>query len=63
MPQEALKNAVYDDYDRLIQLCDCLAGTERVLDMEHCIVFKNLKNISKIYLSKIHRNVCHIPLK
>ena len=32
--EEALKNAVYDDYDRLIQLCDCLAGTERVLDME-----------------------------
>lgn len=24
----------YDDYDRLIQLCDCLAGTEGVVDME-----------------------------
>lgn len=24
----------YDDYDRLIQLCDCLAGSDGVMDME-----------------------------
>lgn len=29
-----LNNVEYDDYDRLIQLCDCLAGSECVLDME-----------------------------
>jgi hypothetical protein len=29
-----LSSLVYDDYDRLIQLCDCLAGTESVVDME-----------------------------
>ena len=32
--ENALKNVVYDDYDYLIQLCDCLAGTERALDLE-----------------------------
>lgn len=35
--QEELRNLLkgleYDDYDRLIQVCDCLAGTE-VMDME-----------------------------
>ena len=30
MPEEA----EYDDYDRLIQLCDALAGSEGILDME-----------------------------
>ena len=30
----ALGNVVMDDYDRLIQLCDALAGSEGVLDME-----------------------------
>lgn len=30
----ALRNIVYDDYDKLIQLCDCLAGSEGVMDME-----------------------------
>ena len=41
LPQEQIveiRNALavmaYDDYDRLIQLCDCLAGTEGVVDME-----------------------------
>ncbi|MBD5456634.1 MAG: HD domain-containing protein [Lachnospiraceae bacterium] len=34
MIQDALKAVTFDDYDRLIQLCDALAGTERVLDME-----------------------------
>ena len=29
-----LSEMVYDDYDRLIQLCDCLAGSEDVMDME-----------------------------
>ncbi len=28
-----LDGYVYDDYDRLIQLCDCLAGAEGVMDM------------------------------
>ena len=32
--QEKLACAVYDDYDRLIQLCDALAGAEGVLDIE-----------------------------
>lgn len=30
----ALAGCVYDDYDRLIQLCDSLAGSEGVLDIE-----------------------------
>ena len=29
----ALAAITYDDYDRLIQLCDCLAGSEGVVDM------------------------------
>jgi len=29
-----LSETVFDDYDRLIQLCDCLAGSEGVMDME-----------------------------
>lgn len=32
--EEALAAAEYDDYDRLIQLCDSLAGSEGVLDIE-----------------------------
>ena len=32
--QERLDQLVYDDYDRLIQLCDCLAGNGIVVDME-----------------------------
>lgn len=32
--ETALRGCVYDDYDRLIQLCDALAGTEGVMDME-----------------------------
>ncbi len=32
--QEALKPAAIDDYDRLIQLCDSLAGAEGVLAIE-----------------------------
>lgn len=31
---EALRNSHYDDYDRLIQLCDALAGADGVMDME-----------------------------
>ena len=31
---QLLSSMVYDDYDRLIQLCDCLAGSEGVMDME-----------------------------
>lgn len=34
MIQNALKTVVMDDYDRLIQLCDSLAGAEGVLDIE-----------------------------
>ena len=30
---EALAACEYTDYDRLIQLCDCLAGTSGVMDM------------------------------
>lgn len=32
--RQLLSQMVYDDYDRLIQLCDCLAGTDGVVDME-----------------------------
>lgn len=32
--ESTLKETEYDDYDRLIQLCDCLAGAEGVLEME-----------------------------
>lgn len=34
MIQDALKAVAMDEYDRLIQLCDSLAGAECVLDME-----------------------------
>ncbi len=34
MIQDALKAVSMDEYDRLIQLCDSLAGAEGVLDME-----------------------------
>lgn len=34
MIQEALKEVLPDDYDRLIQLCDSMAGAEGVLDIE-----------------------------
>ncbi len=32
--QNELQKIVYDDYDRLIQLCDSLAGVEGVMDIE-----------------------------
>ena len=32
--EEALQQCVYDDYDRLIQLCDSMAGAEGIVDME-----------------------------
>lgn len=32
--QDGLKVVQIDEYDRLIRLCDCLAGAEGVLDME-----------------------------
>ena len=32
--EDALRSVVYDDYDRLIQLCDSLAGAEGVMDIE-----------------------------
>lgn len=34
MITEELVKTVYDDYDRLIQLCDALAGADGVLDIE-----------------------------
>ena len=32
--QEKMKMTTYDDYDRLIQLCDSVAGSEGVMDIE-----------------------------
>ena len=32
--RQLLVQMEFDDYDRLIQLCDCLAGSEGVVDME-----------------------------
>ena len=32
--RQMLAQMEYDDYDRLIQLCDCLAGAEGIVDME-----------------------------
>ncbi len=32
--ENALAEIVYDDYDRLIQLCDCLAGPGVIMDLE-----------------------------
>lgn len=32
--EDALARTVYDDYDRLIQLCDSIAGAEGVMEME-----------------------------
>lgn len=40
----ALGNVVMDDYDRLIQLCDALAGNEGVLDME-----ERMEDVKKRY--------------
>lgn len=34
MIQDALKASTMDEYDRLIQLCDSLAGAEGILDIE-----------------------------
>lgn len=34
MIRDALERVAMDDYDRLIQLCDSMAGAEGVLDME-----------------------------
>lgn len=34
MVEDALEEAVLDDYDRLIQLCDALAGAEGVMNIE-----------------------------
>jgi len=34
MIQTALQSVVFDEYDRLIQLCDALAGASSVLDIE-----------------------------
>lgn len=34
MIQKALKETVFDEYDQLIQLCDSLAGSEGVLNIE-----------------------------
>ena len=34
MIRKELSQTDYDEYDRLIQLCDCLAGAEGVLDIE-----------------------------
>ena len=34
MIQDALRSAVMDDYDRLIQLCDSMAGAEGVMCIE-----------------------------
>ena len=32
---DEVAKTIYDEYDRLIQLCDCLAGAEGVLDIEN----------------------------
>lgn len=32
--EDAMKEIVYDDYDRLIQLCDSLSGTDGAVNME-----------------------------
>lgn len=40
----ALGTVVMDDYDRLIQLCDALAGSEGVLDME-----ERMEDVKKRY--------------
>ena len=34
MIKAALFHVIFDDYDRLIQLCDSLAGSEGGMDME-----------------------------
>lgn len=38
MIQDALKAVVMDEYDRLIQLCDSIAGAEGVLTMEERMI-------------------------
>ena len=42
--KQALSMAVYDDYDRLIQLCDCLSGAECVMNME-----ERMANVKRRY--------------
>lgn len=39
-----LAKASYDEYDKLIQLCDCLAGAEGVLDIE-----QRMEDVKKRY--------------
>ncbi len=42
--RDALKTLAVDEYDRLIQLCDALAGAERVLDIE-----ERMKDVKQRY--------------
>lgn len=53
----ALDKVVYDDYDRLIQLCDALAGSEGVLDIE-----ERMRDVKRRYgcypQAKWDANIC-----
>ena len=42
--RDALQTLAVDEYDRLIQLCDALAGAERVLDIE-----ERMKDVKQRY--------------
>ncbi len=53
MLKDVLNNMQYDDYDRLIQLCDCLAG-DKVVDMSQRMddVEKRYGNYPKVKRDK-----------
>lgn len=54
---EALRNSSYDDYDRLIQLCDAMSGAGGVMDMQ-----ARMEDIKRRYgtypQEKWEQNVC-----
>lgn len=59
MIQDALKSVIMDEYDRLIQLCDSLAGSECVLDIE-----ERMGDVKRRYGSyPIEKWNCNLALK
>ncbi len=54
--ESQLQTVVYDEYDRLVQLCDALAGAEGVLDIE--VRMKDVKQRYGFYPEeKWNRNI------
>lgn len=73
---KALEKSIFDDYDRLIQLCDCLAGSNGVMDMEARMVDVKRRygsypqskwdmnmNLKQLFEDKTGKNIYEIVLK